>query len=532
VRVRAQLIVAILLTTAIAAALRVPRLTARSMHADEAVQAARTRDLWLSGRYAYCPDEFHGPTLQYLTLPALWASGAKTFAESTETTYRLVPVVFGVASVLVVWLLASTLGRAAAFGAAMFLAVSPAAVFYSRYYIHETLLFFFTLVAIAAGWRAWRTGRWAWTLAAGAAVGLMQATKETAVLAYAAAAGAAALTWSWRRVRGGAAEPRTRPLPGWRHLAVGLIVAAAVAAVLFSSFLANPRGLLDAVLTYLPWLQRAGGESPHVHPWHFYLHRLCGWRSLNGPMWSEALLVVLAVVGSAKGLLTRPSASPDTAPASVRIDTACVQWLSFHTLLLAAMYTAIPYKTPWCMLQFMLGGYLLAGVGAVAVAHRVPGTWWKTVAVLLLAAPTLHLAWQAYRASFVMAADVRNPYTYAQTVPGVTRLAEQIEELHRTLSAQQEVPPIRVYWTDHYYWPLPWYFRRCGPVGYWPGLPNDRLGDGPLVVAAAPWDEPLAARIGDSHVMIGFFGVRPGVLAQVWVEYDLWTRHLQRLGKL
>ena len=56
------------------------------MHADEAVQAARARDLWEEGRYVYDPDEYHGPTLQYATLLGLWAGGQDDFAGTTKAT--------------------------------------------------------------------------------------------------------------------------------------------------------------------------------------------------------------------------------------------------------------------------------------------------------------------------------------------------------------------------------------------------------------------------------------------------------------
>ena len=48
---------------------------------------------------------------------------------------------------------------------------------------------------ILFAWRYIRSGKLAWCLAAGAAVGLMQATKETASLSYVAAIGAFGLAW-------------------------------------------------------------------------------------------------------------------------------------------------------------------------------------------------------------------------------------------------------------------------------------------------------------------------------------------------
>ncbi len=134
-----------LLVAAGALAFRLPTLGERPMHADEAVQAAIVRDLWQQGHYEYNPDEFHGPTMPYATLPSAWLGSATTFAETSEWTYRIVPVLFGVGVILLVWLLGDALGKPAAVCAAVLAAVSPAMVFYSRYFIHETLLVFFTM---------------------------------------------------------------------------------------------------------------------------------------------------------------------------------------------------------------------------------------------------------------------------------------------------------------------------------------------------------------------------------------------------
>ncbi len=101
-----------LLAIAVAVAIRMPRLGLRPMHADEAVQAARFRDLWLNGDYLYDPTEYHGPTLIYATLPSVMVGGAATFADTSEATYRAVPVAFGVGLLFLFWLLRDALGRA------------------------------------------------------------------------------------------------------------------------------------------------------------------------------------------------------------------------------------------------------------------------------------------------------------------------------------------------------------------------------------------------------------------------------------
>src|SRR6185436_12482937 len=139
---------ALLLAIAAALALRVPRLDTRPLHNDEAVNAIKVAELWQQGRYAYDPDEYHGPTLHYATLPVLWLSGARNSDELKDATLRVAPVVFGVALLLLLPLFSDGLGRHAVAWAALFIAVSPAMVFYSRYFIHEMLLVFFTALML------------------------------------------------------------------------------------------------------------------------------------------------------------------------------------------------------------------------------------------------------------------------------------------------------------------------------------------------------------------------------------------------
>ncbi|MCU0981105.1 MAG: glycosyltransferase family 39 protein [Pirellulaceae bacterium] len=177
----------LLILTAAALAIRLPRLDQRPMHGDEANQAVKAGVLLEAGQYQYDPQEHHGPSLYWLTLPSLWLHGRETFAQTTETDYRIVPVVFGVGLIVLLWFLADGLGRGPAVLAGLFTAISPALVFYSRYYIQETLLVFFTLAALAAGWRYARDRTITWAVLCGTAVGMMHATKETWVLAAAAA---------------------------------------------------------------------------------------------------------------------------------------------------------------------------------------------------------------------------------------------------------------------------------------------------------------------------------------------------------
>jgi uncharacterized protein (TIGR03663 family) len=362
-RPRVVFTMGLLAAAAGAAALRLPRLDVRPMHGDEANQAVKAGMLLETGVYRYDPREHHGPTLYFLTLPALALAKAKTFAETTECDFRIVPVLFGIGLVLLAALVADGIGRPAAVCAAALTALSPAMVFYSRYYVQEMLLVFFTFGVIASAWRYVRTQRVTWLLAAGAFAGLMAATKETWVVAAAALAAALVAAMVWRRLADRQAVP-LRPLVGGWRMVDALLVAALVAAVLFSSFFTNARGPLDAVLTYGSYLNKAGGAGLHDNPWHFYLGLLACSRletgATSGPWWSEGLVLGLALVGIAAAFAKRGIAAE---------HVPLARFLALYTIILTVLYALIPYKTPWCALGFLHGMVLMAGVGAVALVR-------------------------------------------------------------------------------------------------------------------------------------------------------------------
>src|SRR5437667_7457686 len=168
-----RVIVGLLLVAGVAMALRCPHLDERPMHNDEAVNAIKFGQLWERGVYKYDPNEHHGPTLYYATLAVARLTSSPDFAHLTETKLRLIPVLFSIGLIALLPLLRDGLGTKAIVWAGIFTALSPAMVFYSRYYIHEMLLVFSTLLALTAGWRYWRSRKIAWAWLLGASIGFM-----------------------------------------------------------------------------------------------------------------------------------------------------------------------------------------------------------------------------------------------------------------------------------------------------------------------------------------------------------------------
>jgi uncharacterized protein (TIGR03663 family) len=502
-----------ILLAGVALALWSPDLSQRPVHNDEAVNGIKFGRLWEHGGYKYDPNEHHGPSLYYATLAVSRLTGApQDFDQFTESRLRFTTVLFGIGLILLLPLVADGLGRQAALWAGLFTAVSPAVGFYSRYYIHEVLLVFFTFVALAAGWRYWCSRKIGWALLAGAGMGLMHATKETFVITLVAAALALGLNQLWNRWLDAAVPPSRSPRLKLTHLTAAFVVWIIVALILFSSFFTNAAGPLDSVRTYLPWLNRAGGDSAHNHPWHFYLHRLLFFHVANGPVWSEALILVLAVLGAwaafARKALSDASAS-------------FIRFLALYTFALTAAYSLISYKTPWCLLSFWHGMILLAGVGAATLLRGVKPRFLRLALGLLLLAGAGHLAWQARLTKELYAADPRNPFVYAQTSPDLLNLVRRVEAL-AAVHPQGSQMLVKVMAPDSDYWPLPWYLRNLKQVGWWDQVPADPFA--PVMIVSAKLQAGLDEK--KTHVMVGYFQLRPQVFLELYVDLPLWKVYL------
>jgi uncharacterized protein (TIGR03663 family) len=502
----------LVLLAGLALALWSRSLDQRPMHNDEAVNGIKFGQLWESGGYKYDHNEHHGPSIYYATLALSRLTGApQDFDQFTENRLRFTTILFGIGLVLLLPLVADGLGRKATIWAALLTVVSPAVVFYSRYYIHESLLVFFTFLALCAGWRYWRSRKIGWALLAGAGVGLMHATKETFLLTLVAAALALGVNQIWNRWLDATAPPAKAPRLKFTHLAAAFAVWLGMALLLFSSFFTNAAGPFDSVRTYLPWLQRAGGDSPHIHSWNFYLHRLLFFHIAKGPIWSEALILVLAVVGAWAAFARKGLADA---------SASFVRFLALYTFALTAAYSLISYKTPWCLLGFWHGMILLAGVGAAALLRSVKQRFLRLALGLLLLAGAGHLAWQARLANGAYAADPRNPYVYAQTSPDLLNLVRRVEALAQ-VHPQGRQMLVKVMAADGDYWPLPWYLRNLKQIDWW-----DQVPLAPVMIVSASLHAGLDEK--KTHVMVGYFQLRPQVFLELYVDLKLWQAYLAK----
>lgn len=508
----------------VALGLRVVGLDRRPMHHDEANQAVKFGILLETGRYQYDRTDHHGPTLYYFTLPVAWIRGQSSLAAIDAWTVRLVPAAFGVGLLALYLLLARRLGRGAVAAAMLLAAVSPVLVYYSRFYIQESIFAFLAVACLIALGRYVERPGLEPAMTAGVCAGLAYATKETSVIVVPAALVAVGIARHWpgpgaRRDAARMMDERGRPPV--LHVLAGGAAALAVAWLFYSSFSTHPGGLLDSMRAFGVFVERGTETTAHAQPWHHYL-RMVAWSSSGGVWWSEAAVLVLACVGLA-----------------VACGPAGGFWIrtvAVYTLLTTAAFSALTYKTPWNILPFWAGVVLLAGVGVQALTHRwgqsprrpvIPTPWDLTpwLAAALLIAACAHLGVQSWQASVRYGADPRNPYAYLHTSPDVMRLVQRAADLS-ALHADRERMLIRVVAGPYEQWPLPWYLRRMERVGYWPRAGEAGPFEGtPVIIASQEQAGAVEAALGDRYIS-EMYGLRPEVFLTVFIERGLWDQLL------
>jgi uncharacterized protein (TIGR03663 family) len=468
------------LAFAAALGLRLALLELRPLHHDEGVNAWFLNDL-LSGKgYKYNPEAFHGPFLYLFAWPF-----ARLFGLGT-TALRLPVALVSASTLLLLLPLRRRLGAAGVTGAAWLLAVSPSLVFYGRDLIHETYLVFFTLALVVNAWLWLQSGRRRHLILAAACLSLMFTVKETAVLALAGLAIAAAVTWA----------AGLRPSGGLPRVAPGDIEwAAALALVLyvlgFTTFLTNPGGLVDSMLGLLPWAEKGVGVqgTGHEKPWPYFFGLLFRF---------EAVPLVLSLGGAALAWRRRDG-----------LGVFCALWAASQI----ALYSAIAYKTPWLMINMVVPLALTAGVFFREAAAQ---PWPRLLRSGLLAALIAGLGWSAWRAVDVSMRrydDSSLGLVYSDTSRHIWELLAFV----RAAAARVPDPPgasLAVFVNGR--WPIPWYLRDL-PRIRWTRVATEGPPPEDVIVVDRAGEKILAPFFAHGYRRTEFL-LRPAVPVAVYVR--------------
>lgn len=427
----------------------------RTFHPDEANQAFTTGRLIETGRYTYQPQDHHGPTLYYAAAALQRASGHGDTASLDGTLLRCTPLVFAVLALVFGFFALKRLTKSFFPGLvfAVLLGTSPFFAFFATDFIQEILLACFLVMMFWAGTgylcpgTKWKTGTWA--LFFGTATALAFATKETCLISFAAAA-IATTPFIVKRMSFDAVRASTRDA----ILAIlGFLI---VAFILYSDFGNDFHGVYNAFIAApLSYLGRAAGDATastganwHVHPWWQYFRWLYD---------GNSALLFLFLVSVSCGAFAAWRRASETTSRAFRF-TLC------YALATLAIYSLIPYKTPWCAVQIEMPLVLASLLGLVCAAEALPRFKWGPLAVI----PALLLAFNVPML-VRMNRDpdsTANPCNYAAASPEVKELAQTVAAA--MASATNQSPFIAVALPAADTWPFPWYNRPYeNMTGYW-----------------------------------------------------------------
>ncbi len=545
----------------IAIILRLYDLSRVPFHHDEGVNGNFLVRLVRDGYYHYDPGNYHGPTIYYFAavfpwlLKILFGSNAQANYGLTSVAVRCVPALFGVATIGLIFALRRNLGTIATLGAALLLAVSPGAVYLSRYFIHETLFVFFTLGIVVALIKYFENPQLVYLILAAVSTALLFATKETAMISVAVLLIALGVTQAFRAFWQYTGATRRKGSFGSRqdhrtfveraggspklvvNIFIALMIFLAVYVLFYSSFFTNyPQGIYDSLKTFQIWTKT--GQEAHKHPPATYV-----WWLLR----QESPLLILGAIGAVVVVL-KPAKS-------------FALFSGLWAFGLMAAYSLIAYKTPWLSLSFIIPLALISGVtlewfyqGLAKWEISQRQRWYALAGVLLIAIGPLPGLVRTFAAAASdleslkgLAATKIHPktfipgyqtidlnfinydndnqyyvYVYAHTRRETLKLVDEINQVAQR-AHQGGDTGITIVSPD--YWPLPWYLRDYKRVGY-----HGRMTPStePIIIARQDQAAEVEATFGERYQKVqsgfnpaGTFPLRPGVDLLLYTRREL-----------
>ncbi|MGR3176817.1 MAG: flippase activity-associated protein Agl23 [Candidatus Anammoxibacter sp.] len=562
-----KLYVAFFLPVVIASLIRFWDIGLRPLHSDEGVNSFFLRNLFDSNYYHYDPTNYHGPFLYYIGLIPFYILGLTDFA------FRLMPALFGIMVVALLYPLRRRLGNAGLLTTGLLIAISPADSFFSRDTIHEIYLIFFSLAVVVSIFLYSESRKSRYIYFAAASMAFTITVKETFVITFAVFGASLFIAYlsSVLRVRGSGLknkEPAMKlkvessKLKGgiqssiisdcWKRkytIVVCIVMFFFINVLFYSSFFTYYKGI-NGILTTLSVWKETGTHSVggHAKPFIYYFTIL---RKFELPV------LVLGVCGFYY-------AFKDNKKFTVFI----VSW----AVLIYLAYSLVPYKTPWLILNMTLplsisGGIFVNGIykklkaqsakvqaessklkaqrrfitsNEQPASDNAVGSWQFAVGNkeqfgtrnTQHATRSLQPVWylgvfysvyvsifglfcyQSIVLNFVNYDDDRYELVYVQTNRDIYNFLDALELLSEAGGKDMIINVIA-----ESYWPLPWYLREYKNAKFWgKSIANP---DAPVILVDRKGQKSLEKKLKGSYETKRF-ALRPGVWLIAYIQKDLY----------
>jgi uncharacterized protein (TIGR03663 family) len=429
--------------------LRFWQLDLKLLHHDEAIHSWFSYELLTKGSWAYDPS-YHGPFLYYVT------AGMFSLFGDSDLVARLLPALFGALLIPLVYCIyrIGYIDKKQTIFAALFLALSPDMIYFSRFLRHDIFMLFFTLLLLVAVLYYFEFGKTRYAIIAALAMaGGLSCKEEMPVIILIFLS--FFLYSLWRK--------KIRLPADWRYdLLIGFFLVIGILCVMYSAFGAHVETIIgqNLQLNTTGWY-RAVEHWTEMHnqqrlggPWFFYI-----------PLYLlyELPIFILAIIGTIqfvgkdihpslfiKRILDRiqyrGSEIPIPKLAAVSLQQLktekreysksdeffgfCIYWM----ILIMAFYAVVGEKVPWLIIPQLLPMCFVA-------VYKL--NWQKVVFAI---AGCLFLILITWHVAFIPA-DINEPIVQVQN-------SEDLRDVMRLIDASDHVVI-----ASKNYWPLPWYYR-------------------------------------------------------------------------
>lgn len=427
----------------IALLLRLSFLDYKLLHHDEAIHAWFSYELLTKGTYVYDPM-YHGPFLYYVT------AGMFLLLGESDAVARILPAIFGAAIIPLVYAIyrLGYLDSRQALVAALFIAISPDLVYFSRFLRHDIFQLFFSLLLLVALLAYLERGKLGYAVLAGLAAGAGMCLKEDMPLFLAVVIGFGVFLLLRRAVP----FPKT-----WmRDGLLAALISIGVMALFYSSFGAHPEILETGVIkAYTHWAAMHG-QCRICGPWFFYILLFLLYEV---PIFILALFAVIQFadchnpnldwIARARNHIHEwrsHNTGNDLPDEKLSSQGPTVSWnkrdlfflfcILWFTVAMAA-YAYIGEKVPWLIIHQLLPAILVSVylMGEKKTVFALAGC-----AFLILM--TLHVSFTP--------GDINEPIVQVQNSEDLRLVMKLIDTSDSVVIASEN------------YWPLPWYYRGEG----------------------------------------------------------------------
>ncbi|MDD1700295.1 MAG: TIGR03663 family protein [Methanoregula sp.] len=429
--------------------LRFWQLDLKLLHHDEAIHSWFSFELLTKGAWVYDPS-YHGPFLYYVTAGMFAIFGdSDLVARALPSLFgsMLIPLVYGIFRI-------GYLDKKQTLLAALFIALSPDMVYFSRFLRHDIFMLFFTLLLLVAILYYIEYGHTRFAIIAAIAMALGLCCKEEMPIILLIFA----LFFMYAVWRGTFGLPN-----GWKYdVILGAFIVITIMSIMYSAFGAHLETLIgqNFALQTTGWYkavehwtamhnqQRLGG------PWFFYF-----------PLYLlyELPILILAILGTFQFLfkgfnasllikrlknriLYHTSATPIAELATISLQQLktqkpvyskseeffrfCIYWM----ILITAFYAIVGEKVPWLIIPQLLPMCFIA-------VYRL--NWQKMVFAIIGCMFLILVTWHV---AFIPV-DINEPIVQVQN-------SEDLRDVMRLIDGSDHVVV-----ASKNYWPLPWYYR-------------------------------------------------------------------------